>query len=856
MGLTSAEPLIRRFFEWYGEVSYEKRWSLFLTPLILTPLLSIGWRHEFNVFSTIWPLNENRFLPGKSFETKRFVNILVKAKDGGDILRESVLEEIELLNQWIMYNITIPTADGKFHLSYQDLCLNYEWICGGNEHILMLRERVRVGHFIDITYPKGGNKDTPVYLGSTLGDVTLDETNGTLRAAKITQLFYFLKQEPEIIRQYSSEFSYAVEKFLLKRFESNIIVLSFAHYQSLQDGLEENAKHFKPNFIVSFTALSLYAIAFSFVFHRKPKKGVDWIRSKPYVACAGLLTTLLSLCSGFGAMLLFGVHYNVINTIIPFLIIAIGIDDMFIMNACWDRTDPSHTVAQRMSEMMAHAGVAVSITNITDILSFAIGCITELPGIEFFCSYACVTITFCYIYQLTFFTGFLALMGDAENNGRHCLFFYRLVTANKNCYDEKKAIESPSTVYLSERFSQLQNSPPTCEDSQLKMVHNISITTNSVKRKHPQNGLFPAITLKKNGVSELVVRTDGEQLRMIRRFFSRTYGPFIVKDEVRAFAILFYIIFLVFAVVGCVNFKEGLDPEKLVANNHYIAAYFKDLKKFWVEGPQLHVALLKPPNFADPVQRLWNAKLRTWLKYTGGSNQWATDIKFNETDDTIQAFRFQIALKNVAEPNDHKTATRLLRAIADQQPFGVQVYHEIFPFADQYLIIMPATIRNIFISLICMSVVALLLIPSLPSSAVILLSIISICLGVFGYMTFWDVNLDAVSMISIIMSIGFAVDLSAHITYAFVTSHGNSKSRVIAALETLGWPIFQGATSTITGITILYTVDAYIIQTFFKTIWLTMIIGLFHGLFFIPVALSFFPTPRLQNSVEDRTISS
>jgi multidrug efflux pump subunit AcrB len=40
-------------------------------------------------------------------------------------------------------------------------------------------------------------------------------------------------------------------------------------------------------------------------------------------------------------------------------------------------------------------------------------------------------------------------------------------------------------------------------------------------------------------------------------------------------------------------------------------------------------------------------------------------------------------------------------------------------------------------------------------------SIISINCGVFGYMTFWGVNLDAVSMISIIMSIGFAVDLSA-----------------------------------------------------------------------------------------------
>lgn len=58
-------------------------------------------------------------------------------------------------------------------------------------------------------------------------------------------------------------------------------------------------------------------------------------------------------------------------------------------------------------------------------------------------------------------------------------------------------------------------------------------------------------------------------------------------------------------------------------------------------------------------------------------------------------------------------------------------------------------------------------------------------------MTFWGVNLDAVSMISIIMSIGFAVDLSAHIVYAFVTAHGNTKLRVIGALEHLGWPIFQ-----------------------------------------------------------------
>ena len=43
-----------------------------------------------------------------------------------------------------------------------------------------------------------------------------------------------------------------------------------------------------------------------------------------------------------------------------------------------------------------------------------------------------------------------------------------------------------------------------------------------------------------------------------------------------------------------------------------------------------------------------------------------------------------------------------------------------------------------------------------------------------------------------IMSIGFSVDLSAHITYAFVKAPNglSSDERAIAALETLGWPVF------------------------------------------------------------------
>lgn len=68
----------------------------------------------------------------------------------------------------------------------------------------------------------------------------------------------------------------------------------------------------------------------------------------------------------------------------------------------------------------------------------------------------------------------------------------------------------------------------------------------------------------------------------------------------------------------------------------------------------------------------------------------------------------------------------------------------------------------------------------------------SFILGVLGYMALWDVNFESVSMITVIMSIGFSVDLSAHITYGYIkmSEYKNENDKAIAALETLGWPVF------------------------------------------------------------------
>jgi multidrug efflux pump subunit AcrB len=66
----------------------------------------------------------------------------------------------------------------------------------------------------------------------------------------------------------------------------------------------------------------------------------------------------------------------------------------------------------------------------------------------------------------------------------------------------------------------------------------------------------------------------------------------------------------------------------------------------------------------------------------------------------------------------------------------------------------------------------------------------------------------------------------------------SANEKAIAALETLGWPVFLGAFSTITGIMPLLLVDAYIVRIFFKTVFLVIFFSLLHGMVFLPILLT------------------
>jgi len=162
----------------------------------------------------------------------------------------------------------------------------------------------------------------------------------------------------------------------------------------------------------------------------------------------------LAIGSSMGLSQLCGWFYAPIHTVLPFVLLGLGVDDSFVIMNSFGQTNPDDDMKIRMRQAMSHAGVSITVTSMTDFVAFIISTATALPALASFCFYAATGIVFLFLYQCIFFGAFVVIDArqTAERNRCCCC-----LTAPPNAEQDevrKKYDATPSMVthFMKEKY--------------------------------------------------------------------------------------------------------------------------------------------------------------------------------------------------------------------------------------------------------------------------------------------------------------------------------------------------------------------------------------------------------------------
>jgi len=128
----------------------------------------------------------------------------------------------------------------------------------------------------------------------------------------------------------------------------------------------------------------------------------------------------------------------------------------------------------------------------------------------------------------------------------------------------------------------------------------------------------------------------------------------------------------------------------------------------------------------------------------------------------------------------------------------------------------------------------------------------AITVEIYGFLHWFGLRLNGVSVVNLIMGVGVSVEFCSHITRFFMVFTGTRLERANQSLRLMGNPVFHGAITTVIGIfPMAFAKFPYFTLYFFYQYLIIIACGLFNGLFVLPVVLSFIGPPSL-SAVADK----
>lgn len=308
---------------------------------------------------------------------------------------------------------------------------------------------------------------------------------------------------------------------LMKNQKPNGFTIEFAYSLAFGSEISRSITVDIPLVATSFTLIGITTVA------------TQYLRGKPSVSFAvpsswGMCVVLMSILMGYGLTIWCGVPFTSLAMVGPFIFMGIGVDDVIIMLESFRlarMTLPDGgTVRSRAEFAMQRAGMSISITSFTNVLAFALGSMTVIPAVQWFCIYASAAIVCDFLLQMSLFLAILLLHEERDQTNGVPAMAYELAAT------ETTPLPPPTT---------------TSESAQLDAF-----------RARAQNLRNPAFMHES-----------------LLHYSIRVYADTLMQLPVRVFVVLVFLGFGAFSLLSLGEIEEGLPRASLAPDDSFLQGF-------------------------------------------------------------------------------------------------------------------------------------------------------------------------------------------------------------------------------------------------------------------------------------------